>query len=186
MNRRTSIASGLMLSLSLIGGASLMAQPMGGGPGAAEGRARPRAMAGDAQQRPAHEPGERLMKLLEEAGLTADQKAQVEQVFEKAKAERQAFRQAHEQEFKQLHEEMKAARESGDKQAIQAVREKQQQLMKQAASPKEVIQQVLAILTTEQKSKLLETILLRHGEPRPHERPDGAPDRAGHQPPPMD
>jgi periplasmic protein CpxP/Spy len=99
--------------------------------------------------------GEWLQGALDKLNLSDDQKAKVKDIMDKANADRQAFMKEH-------AEELKAAKESGDRDKMRAV------FAPMMEKRKATMEQILAILTDEQKQKLKESMPARgeHGKPQ--------------------
>ena len=100
-----------------------------------------------------HGRGEWLQAALEKLNLSEDQKAKIKDIMGKAGAERQEFMKAH-------ADELKAAKESGDQEKMRSVFAPMREKMKAT------MEEIKAVLTDEQKQKLMEAMPARgeHGK----------------------
>lgn len=89
--------------------------------------------------------GDRLQAALEKLNLTDDQKAKIQVIKEKANAEREAFMKEH-------AEELKAAKDSNDREKMRAVMGPLMEKMKAT------MEEIKKVLTDEQKQKLAEAM----------------------------
>ena len=94
--------------------------------------------------------GERLQAALEKLNLNDDQKAKIKDIMDKAAADRQAF-------VKEHADELKAAKESGDQDKMRSI------FAPMMEKRKATMEQIKAILTDEQKQKLMEA-MPAHGD----------------------
>lgn len=109
-------------------------------------------------------------RLLEEAGVSAEQRAQIRQLFEAAQVDRQARRDA----ARSLHEQMRQlfTQPTVDANAAEALR--QQQLAQFDEASKRRMQLMLGVsrvLTPEQRAKLAEVAGKRRGPMHRHSGP---------------
>jgi hypothetical protein len=110
--------------------------------------------------------------------ITEDEKDKIKPIMEAAKAKFEAFRAAHQDEFQQLRKDMAAAKDAGDKDKMASLRTKMEELMKDAPKPKEIVDQILPILTADQQTSFkaaLETYRKEHFGPGAHRPKAGAP-----------
>lgn len=89
--------------------------------------------------------GDRLQAALAKLNLTDDQKVKVKVIMDKAGAEREAFMKEH-------ADELKAARDSNDREKMHAVMGPMMEKMKAT------LEEIKAVLTDEQKQKLAEAM----------------------------
>ncbi|MHB1157691.1 MAG: Spy/CpxP family protein refolding chaperone [Phycisphaerales bacterium] len=113
-----------------------------------------------------HRPGDRMMDIMRQLNLTDDQKAEVREIMQ-ANAGKGA---EHRKEMKAAMDELKAAMESKDQDKIKAARQKVQQLRE--AGRTQLVSQLSAVLTDEQKARLQE-LMKREGPGGPEGRRDG-------------
>lgn len=132
------------------------------GQGQQEGPGRGRQFNGERPNRP----GDRMMDIMRQLNLTDDQKAQVREIMQ-ANAGKGA---EHRKEMKAAMDELKAAMESKDQDKIKAARQKVQQLRE--AGKAQLVSQLSAVLTDEQKTQLQE-LMKREGPGGPEGRRDG-------------
>lgn len=105
--------------------------------------------------RPFGERAERMREmwqdLLKEINLTDDQKAKIHAIRDEARQQFQDWRTKHEDQIKELTAQMKSAHEAKDREKVQQLREKAQELWSTAPKIKDAIDKVRAVLTDEQR-----------------------------------
>lgn len=155
---------------------------------------RPRHAEGDRPHRPdgpgdgEHRPGERIMGLLKDLNLTDDQKGKVHEIVAAFGEEMKKFHEEHKAELEPLFEKMKAAREAKDREAAMAVGKQIREIMEKGPNPRDLIEKISAVLTPEQAAKLKEkAAAMRPDGPREGGPRDGGPrggegDRPKHGP----
>lgn len=148
MIRRTCVASGLVLGLSLLTCGPLLAEEKASSPAGSP----PRPM--EQMKERMQQNAEHFRQSLQELDLTDDQKAQVRSIMEETQKERQAFRQAHEQELKDLRQQIDAARQAKDHETAKELHAQVKAIMDQAPKPKDTMEKVKTVLTDEQKARL--------------------------------
>jgi len=92
-------------------------------------------------------------RLVQALDLTAQQQTQVKQLFDTHKQAVQNWGNQHGEEIKALREQMAEAAKNRDRDKMTALREKMQQLTKDRPSPRKLNEQILGVLTDEQKEK---------------------------------
>ena len=97
-----------------------------------------------------HGRGEWLQGALEKLNLSDDQKAKIKSIMDKAAADREEFTKAH-------AEELKAAKDSGDRDKMRAL------FAPMMEKRKATMEEIKAVLTDEQKQKLAAS-MPAHGE----------------------
>lgn len=98
--------------------------------------------------------GDHVRKMAEELGLSDEQKEQLKQVFQTHFQAVKNFREEHAEKAKGLRDQMKAARESGDKEKIKQVGEQMRELGKARMElAKNLDSQVADVLNAEQYAK---------------------------------
>lgn len=90
--------------------------------------------------------------------LTDDQKSQIRDIMQAFGEERREWHEAHQEQFQSLREQMRAARESGDKDAMDSLRDQVRELMDSAPKPDATHDQVRALLNDDQKAVFDERI----------------------------
>lgn len=98
--------------------------------------------------------GDFLKETLEELNLTQDQKTKIQSMMQDFHQKMQAFRSAHEGKAQELREQMKAARDAGDKDKARQVAQQMEELKKDAPKPKELIDNIKTVLTPDQAATL--------------------------------
>jgi Spy/CpxP family protein refolding chaperone len=110
------------------------------------------------------------MGALSQLDLSDEQKSQIKAIYDGAREDVQAWREANAETLKKLMGDLRAAREAKDEAAAETARAELKKL--HDASPMaKVHEQVLGVLTDEQKTKLAE--LRENREDRPRRRPRG-------------
>jgi Spy/CpxP family protein refolding chaperone len=140
---------GVALIATVLLSAGAMAQPA----------SQPASQPGPRDLMQVHVPGFTLPEALDQLDLTADQKARVQAILTQAQQNLQALtppqRQQLIQQRQELHQEVQAARQSGDKQALAAALQKLKQFQEtNAESLATARQQVAQVLTPVQRAKL--------------------------------
>lgn len=117
------------------------------------GADRPRDGRGRGDRRP---DGQGLMRALHQLDLSDDQKAQLKTIHEQNRAVLDKWREENKESLDAARNAMREAREQRDREAAQAARGDLQKLMAAAPARGQVRDQVMAVLTDEQKKKLRE------------------------------
>lgn len=108
-----------------------------------------------------------VMKALEQANLTEDQKTQVKAAMEKIRESHRKGSGRKQPELRDLHEQMRAAREKGDREAMRALHAQAKKIMGKGA-PRQMFRKKLAsILTPDQLERFQNAMKsqLRRGQP---------------------
>jgi Spy/CpxP family protein refolding chaperone len=128
-----------------------------GGPDRQEGQRR-----GGPQDHAAH-----FRKALQGLDLTEDQRKQIQEIMAGQREGAEAFREANKDKFEAFRERMKKARESKDREAFAAIRKEMAELHKDAPRPDGLREEILEILTDEQRQALKEKAAGHgHGKPK--------------------
>ena len=103
-------------------------------------------------------------KLLKELNLTKEQKAELHKLHEANKAEMKKFMASHKKEIEALKGKMAAARKSGDKKAMKALKEERKTLFKDAPGRTNRMDSLKSVLTSTQLGTLEKKIAERKAE----------------------
>ena len=98
-------------------------------------------------------PFERLAEALDTLNLTDAQKAQAQTILSDARTTYKNWFEANKEPLKQLRDDMQKARQENNPVQLDNDRAQLRQLLKNSPHPKEVISQLAAILTPDQKAK---------------------------------
>lgn len=173
--KNTTCRTAILVSVLALTGGVALAQQDGQGPRDGErpgrrhmdGEGRQRGERGDrgerGERRERGERGERgrrgdrgpeamHRRMFGDMDLSEDQKTQIHDAMKKHGDERKAWHEAHQEEFQALREKMRAARQSEDKDAAQAVRDEIKALMESAPKPDSTHDEIRAVLNDEQKA----------------------------------
>ena len=149
-----------LMSVIALGVISLPAFGEGEGEGGGKGR----------RKRVRDRRGERgkamFEKLVKDLGLTADQQEQVRQKLKASRDERKNYQQEHGEQLKALREEMRKARESGDKDAIKAAAAKMKKHREALQQMGANLDTQLADVLTEEQMKKFKALRARRGPQR--------------------
>lgn len=110
-------------------------------------------------------PGERggpgpefIRDTLEKLNLTDDQKAKIRTILDDTRKAHEEFRSKNEETLKTLHEEAKAAHESGDREKARAAMEKLEKLRENAPKPGAALDKIKGVLNADQVKQLDQAI----------------------------
>jgi Spy/CpxP family protein refolding chaperone len=98
--------------------------------------------------------------------ITDDERAKIKPILEAARQKFEAWRSAHKGEFQQLRTDLKAAHDAGDTDKVAQLTGQMRDLFKDAPKPKEVVDQILPLLTADQQTSFkaaLESYRKEHG-----------------------
>lgn len=85
--------------------------------------------------------------------LTDEQQQQIDAIREQARAAHDAWREENKAKFEAIREQFREARENRDREAMQAAGEQMRQLWQQAPKPRDHVDDVLNVLTPEQRER---------------------------------
>ena len=108
-------------------------------------------------------PGD-VRELLADLNLTEEQKAKIKPMAEEFRQKVESYKAAHKDELEKLRTEVEAAKTAGDKEKMKQLAQQRETLMADAPKPKELIAQIEAVLTPEQKATLDAKIEARKAE----------------------